>query len=309
MGPYIDTTPPVLVSAVVRDAAPNKLVLTFNEAAMADSAEGWSVTGATIKGNPSGLRTWTWTFTLSAAVSPEQTLRISYDASVGFTGDSAGNAMEDIVSHRVINYVGQPEDDSSNPFEGSWTGDDGALTITDSTWELAGDVKGDYTRNGNMATLTITYYWSGFGWMQTTGVSFYTATVSGTTLTVAYDGETLAFTKVSGGASANPFLGTWTGDDGVITIVNSAWEMAEVVRGTYTRIGNVATFATTHVWSYSYRRWDPITGEPPYTATVLGNTLTVIYAGKTLVYTKKSGDTGAYAYAGSTINLFFLQKY
>jgi hypothetical protein len=51
---------------------------------------------------------------------------------------------------------------SSNPFVGTWTGTGAAsgltLTVTDSTWEKGGDVKGTYTRSGSTATCTTTHY-------------------------------------------------------------------------------------------------------------------------------------------------------
>jgi hypothetical protein len=202
--------------------------------------------------------------------------------------------LEDIFAHAVTNTVGQPETggESSNPFVGTWTGDDGTVTITGSTWEMTGDVKGTYTRNGNRATLATTHYWSYYGWEPITGIPQYTATVSGNTLTVLYDGETLRFTRETGGGSANPFVGTWTGDGGALTIANSTWELAEDVKGTYTRRGNGATLATTHYWSLN--RWVSITGEPLHTANVSGTTLVVNYYDETLMFTKKSGVSGSF---------------
>jgi hypothetical protein len=100
-----DTTPPTLLNAVIENAAPSQLVLTFDEATAADSPAGWSLTGATISGNPSGLGTTTWTVPLTANVSNGQTLSISYNASTGSTRDSAGNALGNIFSHTVTNNV------------------------------------------------------------------------------------------------------------------------------------------------------------------------------------------------------------
>jgi endo-1,4-beta-xylanase len=110
-----DTTPPALTSAVVENSAPNRLILTFNEAVTADSAAGWSLTGAAISGNPSGIGTATWTVSLAANITSGSALTISYNSSTGNTRDTAGNPLGNIASFAVTNNVGGGVNDTTPP--------------------------------------------------------------------------------------------------------------------------------------------------------------------------------------------------
>jgi hypothetical protein len=100
-----DTTPPTLISAVVANATSNQLILTFSEPTTADSAAGWTLTGAHISGDPTGLGTATWTVPLSSNVTSGSTLSMSYNSSAGNTRDTAGNPLRNIASFTVTNNV------------------------------------------------------------------------------------------------------------------------------------------------------------------------------------------------------------
>jgi fibronectin type 3 domain-containing protein len=93
---------------------------------------------------------------------------------------------------------GNGNGDSSNPFVGTWTGDSGTLTVTDSSWELEEFGKGTYTPTGSTAVLTATHSWQN-GWVQNEPYYTLDATVSGNTLSVTYSGQNLTFTQGSGG--------------------------------------------------------------------------------------------------------------
>jgi hypothetical protein len=89
-------------------------------------------------------------------------------------------------------------DDGDNPFVGTWTGGGQTVTITASTWEMAEEAKGTYTRNGNTATLTPTHYWDDGEWVEIPAeyVSSSTVTVSGNTMSgVDGDGNPMTLTK------------------------------------------------------------------------------------------------------------------
>jgi hypothetical protein len=95
--------------------------------------------------------------------------------------------------------------DPSNPFVGTWTGEDSTLTMTAATWEIDGPVKakGVYTRDGNTATLTQTHEWLSLSngmWLPITGTRpISTAVISGNTMTRTSGSTTVTFTKTSGG--------------------------------------------------------------------------------------------------------------
>ena len=104
-----NSLPPALIGAVVENAHPDKLILSFSKAVTADGPEGWTLTGgpafsATVA--PAGLGTAKWTITLAAAAGQGQTLTIAYDAAVGSAADLAGNPLISIPSFRVTNNVG-----------------------------------------------------------------------------------------------------------------------------------------------------------------------------------------------------------
>jgi hypothetical protein len=105
-----DHIAPTLVSAIVQNAAPNRLVLTFSEEVAASNVDGWTLQGATISGTPAGLGTATWTVPLSAPVSGGAALTISYNASVGNTRDHAGNPLANFTSPVTNNVSDGPVD-------------------------------------------------------------------------------------------------------------------------------------------------------------------------------------------------------
>jgi hypothetical protein len=198
--------------------------------------------------------------------------------------------------------------DSANPFLGTWTGEGLILTVTGSSWEAQETVKGSYTRIGNTAVLSVTHYWEYNRWIkQEEELPPYTATVSGNTLTAYIDGESIGLAKKADGGttvpgdSANPFLGTWTGEGLILTVTGSSWEAQETVKGSYTRTGNTAVLSVTHYWEYN--RWIRQEEElPPYPATVSGNTLTAYIDGESIRFVKKTGSRNVFALAFRTGN-------
>jgi hypothetical protein len=192
-----DDTAPYLESAVVENAAPSQLVLTFSEAVTADNANGWSGTGATFAGSPSGLGTKTWKIPLTASVSSDVVLSVSYDSAAGNTRNLAENALVSFTLFPVINNVGQ------GPFVGAWMGtvDDESVTVyitaDENKWITVGKARGTYTTSGNDIVFTMTDAWATTYWVAVTTQQF-TLTLSGdgTTLTGSIiGGESGTFTK------------------------------------------------------------------------------------------------------------------
>jgi hypothetical protein len=88
-------------------------------------------------------------------------------------------------------------DDSPNSFVGTWSGDQGTLTVTDSTWEIGNFAKGTYTYNGNAATFTATQFWQNEAWADIPADNQTTTsvTLSGNTLTGTFNDTSYIFTK------------------------------------------------------------------------------------------------------------------
>jgi hypothetical protein len=119
--------------------------------------------------------------------------------------------------------------------------------------------------------------------------------VNGTkTRTATSSVATITVNSVGGGGSSNPFVGTWTADDGgstlTLTVTASDWEM-EAEKGTYNRNGNTATFIATHQkdWFNGSGNWvDIVPPEIIATATVSGNTMNWIDEKGPLSFTKEA---------------------
>jgi hypothetical protein len=135
-----NTSPPALTSAVVQNAAPNQLILTFSEATTADNAAGWSGSGTTFSGNPSGLGTSVWTVPLASNVTSGSVLTVSYDSSTGTTRDTAGNPLGSITSFAVTNNVSEGGDGGTGatPIEFEFTASQVSIRTDDTnnfpTW-------------------------------------------------------------------------------------------------------------------------------------------------------------------------------
>lgn len=95
--------PPTLMSAVVENAAPTLVVITFDTAMAVTDETGFSVTvdgeAATISG--AAASTNKITLTLSAAITNGEALLLTYDASAGNAENT--NGTPDVVSVDTVN--------------------------------------------------------------------------------------------------------------------------------------------------------------------------------------------------------------
>jgi hypothetical protein len=199
----------------------------------------------------------------------------------------------------------------TNPFIGTWTGDDLTLVLTDSTWFVTtpdGPMQGTYTRNGN----------SGSFYMN--GQLFGTAAVLGNTMLV--NSTTMGqftFTK-GGGSNTDAFTGTWVNEEEYMKIVasNGTWIMYKFwdddgwiggLKGTYTVSGNTANIKVTHVNTSEFVGviWTPYASLPAeikqeipqtMTGTLNGNTFTVMG----IEFTKEGSGGGSDAFTGTWVN-------
>jgi hypothetical protein len=100
----VDTTPPVLSSAVVNSANPAQIILTYNEALQTNSSATttqWSMVGRTI--THSAISGTTVTLTLDSGVTAGQVLLLNYTGSQ--VKDIAGNLAATFSNQAVINGV------------------------------------------------------------------------------------------------------------------------------------------------------------------------------------------------------------
>jgi len=114
-----DLTPPVLLSAIISDDAPDTLVLTFSKA-VTGSTKGWSLgdddpVDAVPATEAVGNGTATWKLGLTPAAAAGNKITISYDATEGDTKDTDGNKLKSITSRAVVNNVGNPDGDTTAP--------------------------------------------------------------------------------------------------------------------------------------------------------------------------------------------------
>jgi hypothetical protein len=102
-----DVTPPAISSAVIENADPRTLTVTFSEAVKITSASGFSISnlaaGATSLSYHSGDNTTDVTFTLNNAAAEGETITLSYSS--GTVTDIAGNALAAFNAQPVINKV------------------------------------------------------------------------------------------------------------------------------------------------------------------------------------------------------------
>ncbi len=82
-----DVTPPTVVSATVPNAAPNTVVLVFDESMSSVTTAGWSFRRNTVNwvaNSVTGSGT-TWTFTMATSAAAGETVDRSYDSVAGST--------------------------------------------------------------------------------------------------------------------------------------------------------------------------------------------------------------------------------
>ena len=114
---FVDTTAPTLSTAVVANATPTLVVLTYNEALNASSVPatsaytiaGKTITNVAVSGS-------TVTLTVSAAFAFGDTIAVSYTAGANPVEDSAGNNAANLSSQAVTNNI-QEETDISTDFD------------------------------------------------------------------------------------------------------------------------------------------------------------------------------------------------
>jgi hypothetical protein len=147
---------------------------------------------------------------------------------------------------------------SANPFKGIWEGTDTEaardveITFHDTDWLITGNGKyyqmGTYTYSGNTVTCTQSHEWdsSKDEWKRQTG--FFTATVSGNTLSANVSAPGFIPVTKKDPISTNPFKGTWEGlssDGQVISFIigdtdwDATWDGKNPQKGTYTYTGHL----------------------------------------------------------------------
>jgi hypothetical protein len=117
-----------------------------------------------------------------------------------------GNSYYSVTSNIIFTAQWDSSSSGTNVPEGTYT-----LTVTASGWEMLEMAKGSYTYYGNdTATFIAEYKWDEDNRLWESEQRSVNITLSGNTLT-GYDnnGNPIMLTKVSGGSSSNPFVGTW----------------------------------------------------------------------------------------------------
>ncbi len=128
-----DTEEPQVVSMTVEDAAPQDIVLTFDEAVTASSAAGFAVTlnstGVTIS-SLDGSGTTSLTLTLPHPVLYPHTLTLQYDMATGDVQDTAdpSNPLASFTATPVANNVTNKIETIAGGNDSGDSGDDGPAT-------------------------------------------------------------------------------------------------------------------------------------------------------------------------------------
>jgi hypothetical protein len=255
----------------------------------------------------------------TATVSGNNTMSVTYDGErMTFTKQTAGAVAKTLVINNIpatVYYYGADGGEigvlpAGLSLEAAFQGQED-LAVAGVTFDNSGV---EISLNGSTYTLRAPLHligsssapWTGSGTYDVYvvlyggGMHYYklsSVNFSSATTTLSFSSGTEIFPD-SGGGSSNPFVGTWFGDGGALTITDSTWEASEAARGSYTRSGNTATLTTTHYWDEDYRTWVtmPSGMTSPITVTVSGDTM-VVYAddaaGGSMTFTRGSGSGGS----------------
>jgi len=170
-------------------------------------------------------------------------------------------ALVAIIGFSMTACGGDDDSGGGDPaLNGTWESIGGELKLNNGNWEMSESAKGKYTTSGGTITITTTHFyseddgkWYSRSQMKTLGVpedqlaemfapQTGTYVITGTTLVMTIEGDTISFTK-KGGGSTPPggggnfaaFAGTWKNDADATDIITITAD------GNWTRTGGTSS--------------------------------------------------------------------